>query len=46
MPQGQNKKMLECAELIIQDYSDILIDKNNQSYNWIGCTLKMICYED
>jgi len=44
MPQDQNKKMLECAELIIQDYSNILIDKD--SYNWIDCTLKMICYED
>lgn len=46
MPQDQNKKMLECAELIVQDYSDILIDKDNHSYNWIDCTLKMICYED
>ena len=45
VPQG-NKKMLECAELIIQDFGSITIGKDIHTYEWTDCTLKMICYEN
>lgn len=44
-PEG-NEQMLECAELIIQDFGNIVIDNETHTFNWNDCTLKMICYED